>query len=52
MFRTTTTKGEGNVFQNDAAEKTVVRGALISTDPPYYSSITYADFADFFLRNF
>lgn len=40
--------GEGNVFQNDAAEKTVVRGALISTDPPYYSSITYADFADFF----
>jgi len=44
--------GEGNVFQNDAAEKTVVRGALISTDPPYYSSITYADFADFFYGTF
>ena len=45
--------GEGSVTQRDAVTK--FRGcdpALISTDPPYYSSITYADFADFFYGTF
>ena len=45
--------GEGSVTQRDAVtEYSDSNPALISTDPPYYSSITYADFADFFYGTF
>jgi putative DNA methylase len=41
--------GIGISKQNDAAKPPVVsQSPLISTDPPYYSSITYADFSDYF----
>jgi putative DNA methylase len=42
--------GDGIVRQADAAlsYRGFVDTALVSTDPPYYSSIAYADFADFF----
>ena len=45
--------GIGIATQRDAAvEFGAPTSALISTDPPYYSSITYADFADFFYGTF
>ena len=45
--------GIGIATQKDAAaEFNQPTSALISTDPPYYSSITYADFADFFYGTF
>ena len=34
--------------QADAASQTVSDGKLVSTDPPYYDNIGYADLADFF----
>ena len=34
--------------QLDAASQTISRGRLISTDPPYYDNIGYADLSDFF----
>ncbi len=42
--------GHGEVRQHDAAlsHSGFIASPLISTDPPYYSSIAYADFADFF----
>lgn len=43
----------GNVEQRDAAKTfSEPTTALVSTDPPYYSSITYADFADYFYAIF
>lgn len=38
----------GAAFQADAANQTVSRDKLISTDPPYYDNIGYADLSDFF----
>lgn len=38
----------GFVSQADAAEKLVKAGALISTDPPYFDNVPYADLSDFF----
>lgn len=41
--------GFGSVSQRDAAaDDPSPERYVISTDPPYYSSIAYADFADFF----
>ena len=34
--------------QADAASQTVSDGKLVSTDPPYYDNIGYADLSDFF----
>jgi putative DNA methylase len=34
--------------QNDAATQTTGAGKLVSTDPPYYDNIGYADLSDFF----
>ncbi len=34
--------------QQDAATSTISQGKLISTDPPYYDNISYADLSDFF----
>lgn len=38
----------GSVFQQDAATQTISKDKVISTDPPYYDNIGYADLSDFF----
>lgn len=38
----------GEAYQQDAQVDAGVRNALISTDPPYYDNIGYADLSDFF----
>lgn len=38
----------GYAAQADAQNQSISRGKLISTDPPYYDNISYADLADFF----
>jgi len=38
----------GNVLQSDAQTQTLSNGRFISTDPPYYDNIGYADLSDFF----
>ena len=39
----------GTVHQLDAAEEIInLNSAIISTDPPYYTNISYADLSDFF----
>ncbi|HEX7371110.1 MAG TPA: DUF1156 domain-containing protein [Rhodanobacteraceae bacterium] len=40
--------GLGEALQADAATQTVSEGKLVSTDPPYYDNIGYADLSDFF----
>jgi len=40
---------QGNAFQADAAAfEFGITNGMISTDPPYYSNINYADLSDFF----
>ncbi len=38
----------GDVCQADATSQETSRGKVISTDPPYYDNIGYADLSDFF----
>lgn len=38
----------GTVQQADAQRQTVSQGKVVSTDPPYYDNIGYADLSDFF----
>ena len=38
----------GSVIQQDAQSATYPPGAVISTDPPYYDNIGYADLSDYF----
>ena len=38
----------GYVLQQDAAAQTTSQDKVISTDPPYYDNIGYADLSDFF----
>jgi putative DNA methylase len=38
----------GSVFQADAATQLISVNKVISTDPPYYDNIGYADLSDFF----
>ena len=38
----------GHVTQQDAASSESVNVAIVSTDPPYYDNIGYADLSDFF----
>lgn len=38
----------GHVLQQDAAAQTTSQDKVISTDPPYYDNIGYADLSDFF----
>ena len=38
----------GNASQVDAQSQTLSRDRVISTDPPYYDNIAYADLSDFF----
>lgn len=41
-------KRDGYVVQADAQVQSLSSGAVISTDPPYYDNIGYADLSDFF----
>lgn len=38
----------GYALQADAQTQTISEGKLISTDPPYYDNIAYADLSDYF----
>ncbi|HOX03683.1 MAG TPA: DUF1156 domain-containing protein [Candidatus Paceibacterota bacterium] len=38
----------GRAFQDDAATQSISIGKTISTDPPYYNNIAYADLSDYF----
>ena len=38
----------GEVFQKDAATSGLSIGRILSTDPPYYDNIGYADLSDYF----
>ena len=40
--------GTGGSTQSDAAAQSISAGKLVSTDPPYYDNIGYADLSDFF----
>ncbi len=40
--------GPGFVVQTDASSQSVTRMKAVSTDPPYYDNIGYADLSDFF----
>jgi putative DNA methylase len=40
--------GVGFATQADAQTQVVSRGKIVSTDPPYYDNIGYADLSDFF----
>lgn len=39
---------EGKVFQAAAQSQMISHGKVISTDPPYYDNVGYADLSDFF----
>lgn len=46
--------GRGTVLQLNASDQQLTRNKYVSTDPPYYDNIGYADLSDFFymwLRN-
>ena len=38
----------GHATQHDAAMQQISAGKIVSTDPPYYDNIAYADLSDFF----
>jgi putative DNA methylase len=38
----------GRAVQNDAQAQSLSQGRVVSTDPPYYDNIGYADLSDFF----
>ncbi len=41
-------KGYGSSSQQDAMRSKISSGKVVSTDPPYYDNIGYADLSDFF----
>ncbi|EXI84548.1 MAG: hypothetical protein AW11_03845 [Candidatus Accumulibacter regalis] len=41
-------RSAGRVTQADAQSQDLSEGAVVSTDPPYYDNIAYADLSDFF----
>ncbi len=41
-------KFPGNVLQQNASTRQIFPGTIISSDPPYYDNIGYADLSDFF----
>ena len=42
------TNPPGHAVQSDAASQSLSLGRVVSTDPPYYDNIAYADLSDFF----
>ena len=43
-----TQNGTGVALQQDATASSVAEGKVVSTDPPYYDNVGYADLSDFF----
>jgi putative DNA methylase len=41
-------RGRGSAAQANASAESILKSALVSTDPPYYDNISYADLSDFF----
>jgi len=41
-------KNKGNIRIQDAAQNDISKSKVVSTDPPYYDNIGYADLSDFF----
>lgn len=37
-----------HVYQADAQKQSISEGKVVSTDPPYYDNVAYADLSDFF----
>ena len=48
LLPTTMADQVGVGIQADAAQQVVAENAVVSTDPPYYDNIGYADLSDFF----
>ncbi len=48
VFTTLESDIRGTAFQADAKHSDVSVGRVVSTDPPYYDNIGYADLSDFF----
>lgn len=48
VFEQTQPWFRGHAGQADAQTQTVSQGKFVSTDPPYYDNIAYADLSDFF----
>jgi len=42
------TRVQGSASQQDAQQQSISRGKVISTDPPYFDNVPYADLSDFF----
>jgi len=47
-FESTHPEWVGKATQADAATQTISAGKVISSDPPYYDNVPYADLSDFF----
>lgn len=47
-LRTVASAANGSAEQADAQTQTLSRGRVVSTDPPYYDNIGYADLSDYF----
>jgi putative DNA methylase len=47
-LETTPARPQGYAIQFDAQNQSISSGKVISTDPPYYDNIGYADLSDFF----
>jgi putative DNA methylase len=48
VLDTFTTGVAGRAVQNSAQDQSFSKGRVVSTDPPYYDNIGYADLSDFF----
>ncbi|CAK0744634.1 putative DNA methylase [Gammaproteobacteria bacterium] len=46
--RSVPAKEQGNATQSSAESQSISFGKVVSTDPPYYDNIGYADLSDFF----
>lgn len=44
----TSSEVDGFAFQSDAQQQSISKNKVVSTDPPYYDNIGYADLSDFF----
>ena len=48
VIRAFPTSAPGNASQADASRQVLTHAKIVSTDPPYYDNIGYADLSDFF----
>lgn len=47
-FQSVSPTTRGFTQQDDAGTQRISRGKIVSTDPPYYDNVAYADLSDFF----